>query len=114
MKKIILIVFLFMTTMNASIQAQSEFRVIPLENNHPFFQGVLKVDVTIPGGETNGYAIITKDNERYELILPANLKGKIDHLDGLYVEVQGEVVDIQGVDTEIRKAIKVDYFSFLE
>ncbi|MBF0207414.1 MAG: hypothetical protein HQK53_11045 [Oligoflexia bacterium] len=79
----------------------------------PFFQGVLKTGLVAIGGETTGYAIETQQGY-YELILPEELKGRIDHLNGLYVEVQGKVVELQGTETGKRKAIKVEFFSVLE
>ena len=66
------------------------------------------------GGETTGFEITTKEEITYELILKVADQEKLGGLDKMWFEVTGELIIIEGVEREDRKAIIAETLGVLE
>lgn len=78
-------------------------------------QGVLRTGVMAIGGETTGYELDLLDHSQtYELILSDALKSKIQHLNGMTIEVEGFLKFLPGVERGPRPAIIVNDLRVLE
>lgn len=77
-------------------------------------QGALSANLAGIGGETTGFAIKTPEDDVYELILKVPDREKLKKLDGMYIEVAGELITITSVERKGRKAIIVEKLAVLE
>lgn len=77
-------------------------------------QGALSANLAAIGGETTGFAIKTPEDDVYELILKVPDREKLKKLDGMYIEVAGELITITSVERKGRKAIIVEKLAVLE
>ena len=87
------------------------------ETGLPFIlaQGILRTGVIAIGGETTGYKLDLYDqSQSYELILSEDLKGKIQHLDGMSIEAEGFLTFLTGPERGPRPAIVVNELRILE
>jgi hypothetical protein len=77
-------------------------------------QGAVSTGLAAIGGETTGFEIKTQAKDTFELILKVADQEKLSTLDGMWFEVVGELISIESVEREERKAIIVDKLAVLE
>ena len=78
-------------------------------------QGYLRTGVLAIGGETTGFELdILSQTQTYELILSSEMKTKIEHLNGMIIEVEGKLKFPPGTVRQPRPAIVVDELRILE
>ncbi|MGI9535780.1 MAG: hypothetical protein ACR2PB_01825 [Desulfocapsaceae bacterium] len=77
-------------------------------------QGAVSAGMAAIGGETTGFEIKTKAEDSYELILKVVDQEKMSTLDGMWFEIEGELITIESVERKERKAIIVEKTAVLE
>ena len=78
--------------------------------------GEIANEVAAIGGETTGIELQTANNENYELVLPLLLKKQMQqaNLKGLQYRVEGDLLQVEGVETGDRPTIIVNSLTLLE
>jgi DNA/RNA endonuclease YhcR with UshA esterase domain len=76
-------------------------------------QGVLYTDLVAIGGETTGIAV-ESDQGFIELIVSRSMRESLANAGGKRIEVQGELILIQGVEIAQRRALIVESLNVLE
>lgn len=76
--------------------------------------GPIAAGMAAIGGETTGFEITTTEDVTYELILKVADQEKLSTLDNMWFEVSGELIIIEGVERQERKAIIVEALGVLE
>ena len=66
------------------------------------------------GGETTGFLIETDDGRAYELVLALDDREKLEKSSGMWFEIEGEAITIEGVEQGRRQAIIADQIRVLE
>ncbi len=77
-------------------------------------QGPVSAGMAAIGGETTGFQITSQAGDSYELILKVADQEKLSTLDGMWFEVTGELIIIEGVERKERKAIIGEQLGVLE
>jgi hypothetical protein len=77
-------------------------------------QGTVSSGMMAIGGETTGFTIKTSDGTSYELILKTADQEKLSKLSGMWFEIEGELITIEGVEIKDRKVIIADRVAVLE
>ena len=77
-------------------------------------QGPVSAGMAAIGGETTGFEITSQAGESYELILKVADQEKLSTLDGVWFEVTGELIIIEGVEKKERQAIIGEQLGVLE
>lgn len=72
--------------------------------------GQISTELSAIGGETTGIVIQSADAGRYELVLPLRLKEQLEQaeVDGVQYTVQGDYLNIEGVESGDRPTIIVN------
>jgi hypothetical protein len=77
-------------------------------------QGPVTTGVLAIGGESTGFSIKTSEGDLYELILKTADQEKLTKLNGIWLEIEGELISIDSVEIKGRKAIIVEKIAVLE
>lgn len=77
-------------------------------------QGAIAAGMMAIGGESTGFSIKTSEGDSYELILKTTDQEKITQLNGIWFEIEGELINIESVEIKGRKAIIADRIAVLE
>lgn len=77
-------------------------------------QGTVSSGMMAIGGETTGFTIETSEGISYELILKTADQEKLSKLSGMWFEMEGELITIEGVEIKARKVIIADRVAVLE
>ncbi|WP_136809018.1 hypothetical protein [Desulfosediminicola flagellatus] len=77
-------------------------------------QGAIIAGMMAIGGESTGFSIKTPEGDSYELILTTADQDKFTRLNGMWFEVEGELITIDSVKIKGRKAIIADRIAVLE
>lgn len=77
-------------------------------------QGAITAGIMAIGGETTGFSITNPEGESYELILTIADQEKFTKLNGMWFEIEGELIAIESVEITGRKAIIADRIAVLE
>ena len=88
-----------------------------LDNGDPeqiTVSGPIAAGVAAIGGETTGFEITSKEGDTYDLILKVADQEKLSSLDKMWFEVTGELIVIEGVERQERKAIIAEQLGVLE
>lgn len=81
---------------------------------HVMVQGALTTGIVAIGGETTGFMIETSEGDSYELILRTADQEKLAKLNGMWFEIEGELINIDSLEITGRKAIVADKVAVLE
>ncbi len=77
-------------------------------------KGAITSGMAAIGGETTGFSIKTSEGDSYELILQTTDQEKFTKLNGMWFEIEGELITIEAVEIRGRKAIIAERISVLE
>ena len=77
-------------------------------------QGAITAGMMAIGGETTGFSIKTSEGDSYELILKTADQEKLTKLNGIWFEIEGELINIESVEIKGRTAIITDRIAVLE
>lgn len=77
-------------------------------------QGQVTAGIVAIGGETTGFSIKTSESDSYELILQTADQEKLTKLNGMWFEIEGELITIEAVEIKGRKAVIAESISVLE
>jgi len=84
------------------------------ENEKIMVQGLVSTGMVAIGGETTGIALKTSADISYELIVKVIDQEKLQKLNGMWFEVEGDVINIISVERDPRRAIIVETLNVLE
>lgn len=77
-------------------------------------QGGITAGMIAIGGETTGFSIKTSEGDFFELILKTADQEKLTQLNGMWFEIEGELINIESVEIKERRAIIADKIAVLE
>ncbi|WP_163340132.1 hypothetical protein [Desulfopila sp. IMCC35008] len=77
-------------------------------------QGAITAGIVAIGGETTGFSIKTSEGDSYELILQSADQDKLTKLNGMWLEIEGELINIEAIEIKGRRAIITERIAVLE